>query len=139
MVKLKDREGNDDGSVLKKVNSQPCHQGSFILSHSKRLMNDGIPALGGCKNHKIYYRDNDSVNIHNDDYEIIKTKSLFGKVHFQSKNDDRKGGILCGLFLAPKVKYCIATDESGVLSQKTTFRGYNKDVMELNFKNFLDL
>ena len=139
MVKRKNREYIDDGGVLKKVNSQPCHLGSFILSQSKRLMNDVILGLGGFKNHEIYYRVNNSVNIHNDDYEILKTKSLFGKEHFQSKNDDRKGGILYGIFLAPKIKYCIVTDESGVSSQKTTFKGYNQVMMGLNFKNVLDL
>ena len=40
MVTLKDKEGVDDEGISKKVNSQPCHLGSVILSHSKRIMND---------------------------------------------------------------------------------------------------
>ena len=52
MVKIKDKEGLDDGGKWKNVNSQPCHEGSFILSHSKRLMNDVILTLDGFKNIK---------------------------------------------------------------------------------------
>ena len=37
-VKLKDNEGIDDNGISKKVNSQPCHLGSFILSHSKKVV-----------------------------------------------------------------------------------------------------
>ena len=48
-------------------------------------MNDVILALDGFKNNKLYYGDTDSKYIHNDDYEIIKTKSLIGKNLYQSK------------------------------------------------------
>ena len=47
MVKTRDNEGVDDEGISKKVNSKPCQLGSFILSHSKRLMNDVIIALDG--------------------------------------------------------------------------------------------
>ena len=122
MVTIKDKEGVDDEGISKKVNSQPCQLGSFILSHSKRLMNNVIFALNGFKNNKIYYGDTDSIFIHNDDYEILKTKGLIGKHLYQSKNDYGKGGILYGLFLAPKIKYCIIFDENGILSQKNDFQ-----------------
>ena len=42
-------------------------------------MNDIVLALDGFKNKKIYYGDTDSVYIHNDVYEILKTKGLIGK------------------------------------------------------------
>ena len=138
MVKIKDKEGVDDESISKKVNSQPCHLGSFILSHSKRLMNDVILALDGFKNRKIYYGNTDKVYIHNDDYETIKTKGLIGKNLYQSKNVYGKGGILFGLFLALKIKYCIIIDESDILSQKTIFKVYDQNMVGINFKNFLD-
>ena len=110
MVKIKDKEGVVDEGVSKKVSSQPCQLGSFILSHSKRLMNDVISALGGFKSNQIYYGDKDSVYIHNDYYEILKAKGLIGKKLYQYKNDYGKKGILYGFFLAPKNKYCIAID-----------------------------
>ena len=33
MVKIKDNEGVDDEGISKKVSSQQCHLGSFIVSH----------------------------------------------------------------------------------------------------------
>ena len=38
--KLEDEEGVDDFDKAKSVNTMPSHFGSFIISHSKRLMND---------------------------------------------------------------------------------------------------
>ena len=35
MVKIADHKGVDDNGYSEKINSQPCHFGSFILSHSK--------------------------------------------------------------------------------------------------------
>ena len=139
MVKTKNIERVDDERISKKFNSQPCHLGSLILSHSKRLMNDVTLALDGFKINKTYYGDTDSVYLHNNDYEILKTKGLIGKDLYQSKNDYGKRGILYGLFLAPKIKYCVNIDENGILSQKTTFKGYDQNMVGLNFKDFLDL
>ena len=62
--------------------------------HSKRLMNDVILALDDFKNNENYYGDTDSVYVHNDDYEISKTKGLIGKISYQSGNDYGNGCIL---------------------------------------------
>ena len=43
------------------------------------------------------------------------------------------------MFLAPKIKYCIVIDENGMISQKTTFKGYDQSTVGLNSKEFLDL
>ena len=77
--------------------------------------------------------------IHNDAYGTLKTKALIGKDLYQSKTDYGKGGILYGFFLAPKINYCIVNDEKGKLSPKTVFKGYDQDMVRLNFKNFLNL
>ena len=42
IVKLEEDEGVDDYDKAKSVNTMPSHFGSYILSHSKRLMNDVI-------------------------------------------------------------------------------------------------
>ena len=108
LVNVKDRDGVDDNGVSKKVNSQPFQFGSLILSYSKRLMNDVMLPLDGFKNNKIYYGDMDSVYFHKNDYNILIEKGLVGKDLFQSKHDyGENAGIVYGLFLAPKVKYCI--------------------------------
>ena len=67
MVKLSDHNGIDDSDYSKKVNSPPCHLGSFILSNWKRLMKDVILASNGCKKYKTYYSDTDSMHIHKND------------------------------------------------------------------------
>ena len=54
MLKLFDHDGVDDNSYGYKNISRPCPLGSFILSHSKRLMNDVVQRIDGFKNNKIY-------------------------------------------------------------------------------------
>ena len=116
MVKIADHEGVDDNEYSKKINSQPCHFGSGIISYSKRLMNDVIVALDGFKNHVIYYSDNDSVCIHKNGYNILKEQNVIGKDLFQSKNNYGDNGIVYDLFLAPKIKICTVIDDNGLLN-----------------------
>ena len=140
MVNMSDHDGIDDNGISKKINSQTFHLGSFILSHSKRLMSDVILTLDGFRNHKIYYGDTDSVYIHKNDYNILIDQGLIGKDLGQSKNGyGDSAGIVYGLFLAPKVKYCIIIDEFGILSAKTTFKGYNQKMNAITFKDYLNL
>ena len=137
---MKGHDGVDDNVVSKKVNSQPFQFGSLIISHSKRLMNDVILAIDGFKSNKVYYGDTDGVYIHKNDYDVLNDKGLVGKELFQSKNDyGENAGIVYALFLAPIVKYCIIIDECGILAQKTTFRGFNQNINNITFKDFLDL
>ena len=121
---------------IKKTNSQPSLPGSFILSHSKRLMNDVVISLDGFKNIKVYYTDTDSIDTHNDDYELLKSKNLIGKDLHQCKNDYGKSDFLCGLILAPKLNYCTLIEEKVILSQRTTFKGYDQNMVGLKFENF---
>ena len=140
LVNIKDHDGVDDNGNSKKVNSQPFQFGSLILSHSKRLMNDVILALDGFRNNRIYYGDTDSIYIHKNDYNMLIEKGLVGKDLFQCKNDyGENAGIVYGLFLAPKVKYFIIIDENGVFNRKTTFKGYNQNIKNITFKDFLNL
>ena len=53
----------------------------------KLLLNDFILTLDGFKNHEIFYSDTDSICIHNDDYEILKTNGFIGEDLCHSKND----------------------------------------------------
>ena len=39
----------------------PSHLGVFILSHSKRIMNNFIHSIDGLKNPNIYYTDTDLI------------------------------------------------------------------------------
>ena len=64
IVKIEDKEGADDFDKMNSVNTKPSHFGSFILSHSKRLMNDVFRHIDGFYNNSIYYTDADSLYIH---------------------------------------------------------------------------
>ena len=62
IVKLEDDEGVGDYDKAKSINTKPSHFGSFILSHSKSLMNDVIKQIGGfCKTKYLLYRHQFSV------------------------------------------------------------------------------
>ena len=54
IVKLEDVEGVDDYDKATSVSTTPSHFGSYISSHSKRLMNDVIRQIGGFYNNSFY-------------------------------------------------------------------------------------
>ena len=66
-VRLEDDEGLDDYDKAKSINTMPSHFGTFILSHSKRFMNDVTEQTCGFYNNSIYYTDTDSLYIHKKD------------------------------------------------------------------------
>ena len=47
IVKLKDDEGIEDYDKAKSITTMPPHFGSFVYSHSKRLMNQVNNQKGG--------------------------------------------------------------------------------------------
>ena len=104
----------------------PSHLGSFILSHSKRIMNNFIECIDGFKNPKIYYGNTDSVYILKEEWEILNKNGFIGNNLGQGKNDYGDGGIVFGLYLAPKVKYNIVLTEDFMLQEKVTFKGYQE-------------
>ena len=61
IAKSEDDEGVDDFDKAKSVNTMPSHFGSFILSHSKRIMNEVINQKCGIYNNSIYYSDTNSL------------------------------------------------------------------------------
>ena len=63
-VKLEEDEGVDDCDKAKPINTMPFHFGSYILSHSKRLVHNVIKQICGFFNNSIYYTDNDSLFVH---------------------------------------------------------------------------
>ena len=79
--------------------------GAFVLSNSKRIMNNFIHAIYGFHSNDVYYTDTDSLYIENKHWDKLKEKSLIGKNRLQGKNDYKDGGMFYGLFLAPKIKY----------------------------------
>ena len=59
IVKMIDDAGLED--EIKKVNTMPLHLGAFVLSNSKRYMNNFIHAINGFYTNDVYYTDTDSL------------------------------------------------------------------------------
>jgi len=115
---------------IKEINNKvstslmPSNLGTFILSHSKRIMNNFILEIDGFKNPEIYYTDTDSIYINKNNWSILKKAGYVGEELLQGKNDYGSGGIIFGMFLAPKVKYCITLNDKFELEERMTFKGY---------------
>ena len=99
IVKMKKDDGLDDDCDIK--NTLPAVLGAFILSNSKRIMNNFIREINGFYNNSIYYGDTDSLYIEKKFWDVLDKANLVEGL-FQGKNAYKTGGIFYGLFLAPK-------------------------------------
>ena len=135
IVKLKDDEGLED--EVKKQNTSPLQLAVFNLSNSKRFMNNFSHATEGFYTNDVYYTDTDSLNIESEHWEKLDKAGLVGKNLLQGKNDYKDGGIWYGLFLAPKIKYCLTKNKHGVIDEHKTFKGFTNVSDNLNRKKIL--
>ena len=85
VVKMKDDDGLEDH--VKKVNTMPLHLVAFVLSNSKRNMNNFIHAIGGFYTNDVYYTHTDCLYIENKDCEKLGKAGLVGKNRWQGEND----------------------------------------------------
>ena len=115
IVKMIDDAGLED--EVKKLNTMPLHLGAFVLSSSKKIMNNFIHAMDGFYTNDVYYTDTDSSYIENKHWDKLEKGGLFGKNLLQGKNDYKDGGIFYGLFSAPKVKNCLTINRYGVIDE----------------------
>ena len=91
IVILIDDAGLED--EVKKLNTIPHHLGAFVLSNSKRNMNNFIHAINGFYTNDVYYTDTDSLFIENKHWDKLDEARLIGKNLPQRKNDYKEGGI----------------------------------------------
>ena len=122
-VKMKKDDGLDDDCDIK--NTLPAVSGAFILSNSKRIMNNFIREINGFYINSIYYGDTDSLYIEKKYCDILDKANLVGEGLCQSKNDYKTGGIFYGLFLAFKIKYCLTIDDYGIIQEHKTLKRFN--------------
>ena len=137
IVKMIDDAGLED--EVKKLNTMPLHLGSFVLSNSKRIMNNFIHAIGGFYTNDVYYTDTDSLYIENKHWDKLRNDGLVGKNLLQGKNDYGDGGIFYALFLAPKIKYCLIINKYGVISEKKCFKGFTNVSENLDRKEYFNM
>ena len=137
IVKMIDDRGLED--EIKKINTMPLHLGAFVLSNSKRIMNNFIHAINGFYTNDVYYTDTDSLYIENKHWKKLEKAGLVGKNLLQGKNDYKDGGIFYGLFLAPKIKYCLTINKYGVIDEHKTFKGFSNVSDNLNRKEYFKM
>ncbi|ESO92236.1 hypothetical protein LOTGIDRAFT_162891 [Lottia gigantea] len=90
-------------------------------------MNNFILEIDGFYKPEIYYTDTDSLYISSSNWDKLNKAGLVSENDYcKRKNDYGDGGIIFGLYLAPKVKYNINLI-SDVLQEKKTFKGYSND------------
>ena len=122
IVKMKKNDGLDDDCDIK--NTLPAVLGAFILSNSRRIMNQFIREVNGFYEKNIYYTDTDSLYIKKKYWDVLDKANLVGNGLCQGKNDYKTGGIFYGLFVAPKIKYCSTIDDYGIIQEHKTFKGF---------------
>ena len=95
-----------------------------------------IHANDGFYTNDVYYTDTDSLYIENKHWDKINKAVLVGKNLLQGKTDYKDGGIFYGLFLAPKIKYCLTISKYGVIDEHKTFKGFTNVSDNLDRKEY---
>ena len=57
----------------------------------------------------------------------------------QGKNDHKEGGVWYGLFLAPKIKYCLTLYKFGVIDEHKTFKRFTNVSDNLYRKEYFEM
>ena len=100
-------------------------------------MNNFIHAVDGFYNNDVYYTNTDSLYIENKHWDNLDKAGLVGKNLLRGKNDYKDGGIFYGLFLAPKIKYCLTLKKIGVINEHKTFKGFSNVSDNLDRKKII--
>ena len=137
IVKLKDGDGLQN--EVKKVNTLPLQLAAFILSNSKKILNNFIHAINGFYTNDVYYTDTDSLYIENKLWDKLNKAGLVAKNLLQGNNDYKDCGIWYGLFLAPKTKYCLTINKFGVKQEHKTFKGFTNVSDNLDRKEYFNM
>ena len=88
-------------------------------------MNKFSREINGFYNKSIYNGDTDSLYIHKKYWDVLDKANLVGEELCQDKNDYKTGGIFYGLYLAPKMNYCLTIDDYGIIQEHKTFKGFD--------------
>ena len=119
---MKDDVGLKD--EVKKVNTMPLQLGAFVLSNSKRNMNNFIHAINGFYTNDVFYTDTDSLYIDNKLRDKLDRTRLVGNNRLQGKTTKKDGGLSYGLFLAPKIKHASNKNKFSIIGEHKTFKGF---------------
>ena len=109
------------------------------MSNSKRIINNFIRELNGFFTNSIYYGDTDSLNTEKKYWDVLDKTNLVAEELRQGKNDYKTSGIFYGLFLAPKIKYCLTLNDCGIVQEHKTFKGFNDSKRLLDRSQFFKM
>ncbi|ESO90766.1 hypothetical protein LOTGIDRAFT_163648 [Lottia gigantea] len=88
IVEINEEEKEFDCTPPKSTRLTPSHLGSFVLSHSKKLMNNFIHVIDGFYKSEIYYTDTDSLYISSINWDKLTEGGLvFENDYCEGKND----------------------------------------------------
>ena len=115
----------------------PSHFGSYILSHSKRLMNDVIKQTRDFFEKNVYYTDTDSLYIHKKYWSSLAENGFVGISLGLNETEYGNSGTFYAWFLAPKIKYCLVIDNFGVILAKRTFEGFSEEQRNIKLNEII--
>ena len=87
LVKLEDDLSADDYDEAKLVIRVPSRFGSYILPHSRRMMNDVIDQIAGFFSNSIDYTDTDSLHKHKKNWSDLVDNGFIGETLGLCEND----------------------------------------------------
>ena len=90
-------------------------------------MNDVIKQIRCFYNNSFYYTETDSLYNHKGYWSGLVDDGFVGKTIRLGKNDHGNSVIFHAWFLRAKRKYCLVIDDFGVISAKSTFKGYSEE------------
>ena len=102
-------------------------------------MNNFIHAIDGFYTNDVYYTDTDSLYIESKHWDKLKKAGLVRRNLLQGKHDYGDGRIFYGLFLAPKIKYCLTINKYGIIDEKKCFKGFTNVSDNLNRKEYFKM
>ncbi|ESO88560.1 hypothetical protein LOTGIDRAFT_165343 [Lottia gigantea] len=110
--------------ILKELRNKYKKEGDMVVSNCMKLLGNSL--YDGFYKPEIYYTDTDSLYISSSNWDKLNEAGLVSENEYsKGKNDYGDGGIIFGLYLAPKVKYNIILTSEGVLKEIKTFKGYS--------------
>ncbi|ESO88843.1 hypothetical protein LOTGIDRAFT_165263 [Lottia gigantea] len=114
-----------DGIVYEKNFKTPPYRDYILILRDLR---NKYKREDGFHKPEIYDTDTDSLYISSSNWDTLNESGLVSENDYcKGKNDYGDGGIIYGLYLAPKVKYNIILTSDGILKEKKTFKGYSND------------
>ena len=72
-------------------------------------------------------------------WDVLDKANLVGEELCKGKNDYKTGGIFYGLFLAPKIKYCLTIDDYGIIKENKTLKEFNDSKRLLDRSQFFKM